>query len=160
LTRGSRGQRHRKRGRTPHDAFVVGHRRIARERADAQGAVAFLDAVERQVRDVHERARCHHARFHQIDERRAARKESRVFTRGDALARRHGRFGNDVRKRLHARAAISFAASRTASTMFGYAPHRQRLPLIASRIAASSLARPSAIAPTAESTCPAVQNPH
>ena len=44
--------------------------------------------------------------------------------------------------------------------MFGYAPHRHRLPLENSRISASDPARPSASSPTADMIWPGVQNPH
>jgi hypothetical protein len=41
--------------------------------------------------------------------------------------------------------------------MLGYAPHRQMLPLINSRISSAVLAFPSAIKPAAEQICPGVQ---
>jgi hypothetical protein len=41
--------------------------------------------------------------------------------------------------------------------MLGYAPQRQMLPLISSRISSAVLALLSAISPTAEQICPEVQ---
>ena len=51
---------------------------------------------------------------------------------------------------------LSIACS-IAATMFGYAPQRQMLPLISSRISSAVFALPSAMSPTAEQICPGVQ---
>ena len=59
-----------------------------------------------------------------------------------------------VRKGIHARPP---RASWTAATMFGYAPQRQRLPLMHSRIEAASAGHPSLRRPTAETIWPGVQ---
>src|SRR5689334_3874221 len=101
--------------------------------------------------------------LHVVDEVSAARQEHRIGTlgdRGDGV----GDAGRAVvAERNH------WAASRIAATMFGYAAHRQRLPLMRSRISASDssgvcsrssvtwLGAPdltSSSMPTAEQICP------
>ena len=65
--------------------------------------------------------------------------------------------GTDVLERSHRYSLPRPATSRIAATMFGYAPQRQRLPLMNSRISSSEPARPSCSSATADMICPGVQ---
>src|SRR5579884_4269908 len=102
---------------------------------------------------------------HEIDEIRAAAEELGLRLVGDERDRARGIVRALVAERPHAR-----AASRTAATMFTYAPQRQRLPLMRSRISSSvsstapsgvtALGRPAATSSrraTAEQIWPGVQ---
>jgi hypothetical protein len=55
---------------------------------------------------------------------------------------------------------VGCVAVATAVTMLVYAPQRQMLPLIYSRISAGEPACPSAIHPTPDMIWPDVQQPH
>ena len=146
------------------DPRVGGEVAVAGAGADAQAAVGLLDPGRQQPGHVHQQVRRLHPEFHQVDQVGAAGEELRVRAAGQRDGA--GRVGGpDVVERLH-RAA---PASCTAATMFGYAPHRHRLPLIRSATSASlsdgspsvtRLGQPapySASAPTAEHTWPGVQ---
>jgi hypothetical protein len=89
---------------------------------------------------------------------RAARRPSRV----PAEPRRRrkwasGRAPYPRRSRGNGYSPDRPATSRIAATMFGYAPHRQRLPLMNSRISSSDPALPSSSSATADMICPGVQ---
>ena len=122
--------------------------------ADAQRPCArLLDRVVGEAGDVDEPLRLGHAELHQVDEVGAAAEVGGAVRRG---LDRGGRVaGPLVRERLHA------TVSAIAATMFGYAPQRQRLPLMRSRISGASSVAPSrsasAIIPTAEHSWPGVQ---
>ena len=82
---------------------------------------------------------------HQVELRRAAGEVRRVRVGAD---QRDG-LGRVVGARVYsngriATRSLACATSRIAATMFGYAPQRQRLPLMNSRISSSEPARPSA----------------
>ena len=119
----------------------------------AQPRGRLLDRVVGEARDVDEPQRLGHAELHQVDEVRAAAEERRAV--GGGGDRRGGVAGPLVGERLQD------ATSWIAATMFGYAPQRQRLPLMRSRISGASSGAPSASAsasiPTAEHSWPGVQ---
>ena len=122
--------------------------------ADAQAAAGErLDRVVGEARDVDQPLGRLDAELHQVDEVRAAAEVGRA---AGARARGGVRVGRAlVGEGLHG------ATSAIAATMFGYAPQRQRLPLMRSRISAASSVTPSASAsasmPTAEQSWPGVQ---
>ncbi len=141
-------------GRKPaRNRVVVCDVRVARERADAHDVAAHLDRGERQPRDVDHARGPFDVGLHQVDERRAARVEARRTGRGERAGIPARRRGDELERAHHA----APRAAATAATMFGYAPQRQMLPLIASRISSSVRACPSARTPTAERICPGVQ---
>jgi hypothetical protein len=104
---------------------------------DLNALILFL-AHLREIKavDVYERSRRLHSVLHQVDKIRAACKEFRAthcpevkrFRRSDCPL---------VLKRSHADTPL--ATARTAATMFGYAPHRQMLPLMRSQISSSDI---------------------
>ena len=125
-----------------------------RTAAPTRSAVGgLLDRVVGEAGDVDEPAGLGHAQLHQVDEVGAAAEVGGAVRGG---LDRGGRVaGPLVGERLHA------TVSAIAATMFGYAPQRQRLPLMRSRISGASSVAPSrsasAIIPTAEHSWPGVQ---
>ncbi len=115
---------------------------VARRRADAEAAVRRrLDRGERQTAHVDESRRPLDVELHEVEKRRAAGDEADVgaLLRGLRTCAgsdgRGGVGGADVVEVVHE------ACPRTrwiAATMFGYAPQRQMLPLIASFTSASA----------------------
>src|SRR5207237_7007654 len=96
----------------------------------------------------------------EIELGRAARE---VLSLGVGAHQRHSGghvVGTDVLEGSHRYSLPRPATSRIAATMFGYAPQRQRLPLMNSRISSSEPARPSCSSATADMICPGVQYPH
>src|SRR4029078_1916563 len=84
-----------------------------------------------QPADVDEPVRRLHAEAHEVDEGGAAAEEPRAGPVGQRGDRAVGVGRALVGERPHP------ATSRMAATMFTYAPQRQRLPLIRSRISSS-----------------------
>ena len=135
------------------DQRVRGEVGVADGGADPHAVGGLLDRVVGEAGDVDEARRLGHAQLHQVDEVGAAAEEGGAVRGG---LDRGGRVaGPLVRERLHA------TVSAIAATMFGYAPQRQRLPLMRSRISGASSVAPSrsasAIIPTAEHSWPGVQ---
>src|SRR5205085_6939350 len=115
------------------DAPVRGEVAVPHGGADAQAAaVRVVDRAVRKPRNVDEHVRPLDAEAHEVDEVRAAAQELRVRKcvdrRDCSCAVRRAL----VAKRLH------YATSSIAATMFGYAPQRQMLPLMRSRISCAS----------------------
>ena len=136
---------------------VKSDRRVRRERADAVvPARRAFDRSERELREIDDHLRTLDALLHQIDERRSACE----IARAALAARSHGRRLRRPRAPREGIHHVAFRPSCTARTMFGYAPHRQMLPLIASRTSSSVCARFSDASPTALMICPGVQKPH
>ena len=138
------------------DNRVIRKVAVRNERTDLQPAFCrLLDRLQRQTRDVDQPRRLLDVLLHQVDQVGAARDELcvRVGTR------RTQRVGDRACARVfeinHGRAP--FITCRIAATMFGYAPQRQRLPLISSRTSSLVFALPSASSPAAEQSCPGVQ---
>ena len=136
------------------DPGMLGDLGVRRHRVDAHAVLLDVDLAQVQPAHVHHVERLQHLDLHQIDERSAPGEECRVGPR----AALHCRF-NAVRALvgdpLHGY-TLPFAL-RTASTMLGYAPQRQMLPLIPSRISSSVRPPPSLSRPMAERICPGVQ---
>ena len=118
-----------------------------------------LDVRQGQARDVDQPARPLDVLLHQVDQVRAAGDELGRAVRGDLAHGGRHVAGPGVGKGVHRPAPLSPACitCSMAATMFGYAPHRQRLPLISSRMSSAVFARPSVIKPTAEQIWPGVQ---
>src|SRR5581483_9302976 len=107
---------------------------VARAGADAQAALRrVFDRLQAQVIHIDEPLRSFDARFHEIDEIRASADE--LAARADGAQRGIDRRGALVFERIHDHALR--AAWRIAATIFGYAPQRQMLPLMRSRISVS-----------------------
>src|SRR5580704_1237159 len=140
----------------------AGHITHPGQRPDPQPAVwQVLDQVQRQVVDVDQQPRPQHVLAHQVHLGSAAGQERAVRALPDQRDRGTGVDGPYVAERPHHRSPP--AASRTpqiAARMFGYAAHRQILPLIHSAISASSPAWPSSSSFTADMIWPGVQYPH
>jgi hypothetical protein len=115
---------------------VRGEVAVADGGADAQPAAGqLLDVVVRQSGDVDEDVRALDAELHEVDEVRPAAEVAGARSgRVEERERAGGVPGALVGERLHP------AASEMAGTMFVYAPQRHRLPLMRSRISASSSA--------------------
>src|SRR6266853_1423815 len=132
------------------------------QRSDPQPAVRqVLDQVQRQVIDVDQQSRPQHVLAHQVYLGAAAGQERAVRALPDQRDRGTGVGSPYVAERPHHRSPP--AASRTpriTARMFGYAAHRQILPLIHSAISASSPAWPSSSSFTADMIWPGVQYPH
>ena len=112
-----------------------------RERADAQCVVTELYAGEVEPSDVDESARPDDPQLHDREERLTARERLRLRV-GERVERLVERRGPDVLDRGGDHAAASSrsvaAAARTESTIDWYPVQRQKLPLSARRIVASS----------------------
>src|SRR5207248_10016068 len=96
----------------------------------------LFDLRERETIDVDQRVMRFHAHFHQIDQVRSAAEKFCVRFRSNA---RKGFIwiGNArIGEWIHTLPLASLIAAR----IFGYAPHRQMLPLMNSRISSSLLA--------------------
>src|SRR5580704_7512565 len=162
LRRRAQHQRLRDHREPFHHPGRAGHLTHPGQRPDPQPAVRqVLDAVQRQVVDVDQQPRPQHVLAHQIHLGGTAGQERAVRALPDQRDRGTGVAGPDIAERPHHRSLP--AASRTpriAARMFGYAAHRQILPLIHSAISPSSPAWPSSSSFTADMICPGVQYPH
>src|SRR5947209_18514832 len=87
-----------------------------------------------------------HVLLHQVDEVGTARNEFGVRIGSDPSHRVRNVIGPCLLKADHACSIACWIAA----TMLGYAPHRQILPLMSSRISSALFALPSAIRPAAE----------
>ena len=151
LRRGAGEQRLGERREALLHLWMRGDFAVGRASADPQAVGPRLDAAQIQPRDVHQARGIEHLQLHQIDERCPTGEEGRARPCSDCI--------------LHARCALVAEVAhqplprrrRTAAQMFGYAPQRQMLPLIPSRMAPSLSATPSASSATAERICPGVQ---
>src|SRR5216683_557482 len=126
------------------DARVIGEIAIGNQRADPQAAVLrLLDLVERQMRDVDEPRWTRNILLHQVDQVGTPGDEFRARVRcnlahgvGDVACAR-------ISEIVHRFASPDFPValpdmtSWMAATMLGYAPQRQILPLISSRISSA-----------------------
>src|SRR5579859_3936923 len=141
---------------------LTGHITHPGQRPDPQPAVRqVLDQVQWQVVDVDQQSRPQHVLARQVNLGGAAGQERAVRARPGQRDRGTGVDGPYVAERPHHRSPP--AASRTAriaARMFGYAAHRQILPLIHSAISASLPAWPSSRSFTADMIWPGVQYPH
>src|SRR5689334_3475490 len=134
------------------DVAVTGHG------ADAHAARMLVYGVHGHAVDVHQLRRRVHAHAHEVDKIGAPAQKP-----GAGLGRAGDRIGHGgsprVVERLHAPSRC--AAAFTASTMPTYAPQRQMLPLMRSRISSSvrsTFARfASSSSATAEQIWPGVQ---
>src|SRR5512138_2102716 len=117
---------------------------VARERTDHETSPLFADLAQCQRGEIDHRGRSHDLEAQQIDHGGAAGEIRGVGTRRLDRGLDGGRAR--VLERLHVR---TFRAAWIAATMFGYAPHRHRLPLIWSRTSSSVVAVPSASNATA-----------
>src|SRR5215211_4786374 len=135
---------------------MLGNIGISGESADANTAAVrqFFDLRKRQTVDVDELRRPLNTHFHEVDQVRAAREKLRARVRCAGLCRLLRVSRARISERIH---VLFPAASLIASTIFGYAPQRQRLPLIHSRISSSLFTCPSLMQATAEQICPGVQ---
>ena len=114
------------------------------QRADVQRVLVDGDPAQRQAADVDQPVRVDHAVLqHQVELGGAAGQVGgRPGRRSPSRPRRPTSSGRTYSNGSHRYAPLS-ATSRIAATMFGYAPQRQRLPLMYSRISSSEPARPS-----------------
>ena len=134
--------------------WVIGKIGIAHECPDAKpAACGLLDLVERKPCEVDQLGRPLDVHLHQVHEICAAGDEFRPRVRGHLA---HG-VGNIHRTRILKADHDCPIACWMAATMLVYAPQRQMLPLINSRICSGVFARPSAINPAAEQIWPGVQ---
>ena len=140
----------------------AGHVTHPGQRPDPQPAVRqVLDQVQRQVVDVDQQPWPQHVLAHQVHLGSAAGQERAVRALPDQRDRPTGVDGPYITEWPHHRSPPT--ASRTpriAARIFGYAAHRQILPLIHSAISASSPAWPSSSSFTADMIWPGVQYPH
>ena len=126
-----------------------------RQGTDANASIrCHVDRCERQTADVDERRRSCDVELDQIDDVGTARQERGVGQCRDCSDRVVRSLRTRIGERAH---QVRPAAALTAATILVYAPQRQMLPLMYSRISASERVRPSAIKPTAEHICPGVQ---
>src|SRR3954451_16030510 len=126
---------------------------ITCESADANTAAIrqLLDLGKRQPIDIDELRWPLDAHFHQVDQVRSAGEKLRARVRRRRTRRLLRISRACVSEWIHAPAAAFLPPTDLiASTMFGYAPQRQRLPLIHSRISSSLRACPSPMHATAE----------
>ena len=127
-----------------------------RQRSDVKRVVDTLDAPKRQACDVDQPARGDHGVLQQqVEMRRAARQNDAVRSAPTSRPR--------LRRPLRERTRTSSSGAPRRrdlvdrSDNVGIGAHRQRLPLMYSRICASEPARPSSRSATADKICPAVQ---
>ena len=133
---------------------MIGEVGIRHERADADAAVRCLfNLVQRQTRNIDQSRGAFDIFLHQVDQIGAACDELRSRI-GRHLPHRVGDVVGSCVLEIDHDFSI---ACWIAATMFGYAPQRQMLPLISSRISSAVFALPSAMSPTAEQICPGVQ---
>ena len=134
------------------DQRVIGEIGIRHERADPQSSVGGLfDGLERQPRNVDQPCRPFDVLFHQVDQIGAARDEFRFWIGGD-LAHRVGDVGGPRILEIDHDCPI---ACWIAATMLGYAPQRQMLPLMSSRISSALFALPRRSGPRPSRSVPA-----
>ena len=154
LLRGAGQQRARQHRIAPLHHWVIGKIGVAHERPDAKAAACgLLDLVERKPGDVDQLRRPLDVHLHQVDQIGAAGDEFRPRARGHLA---HG-VGDIRRTRILEVDHDCPIACWIAATMLVYAPQRQMLPLISSRICSGVFALPSAISPAAEQIWPGVQ---
>src|ERR1043166_3505210 len=147
--------------RLAHHRVTLAHQRVlggvavANHRADPHTARVLFDCREREAMDIDQHSRRFRAHAHEVDQIRAT---AEIFRPG--LGNRDQRVGNAGGPRVleGPHTPSRRATSRTAATMPSYAPQRQMLPLMRSRISASvSAAWPrltSASRPTADTLWP------
>src|SRR3954453_5694400 len=136
---------------------MVGQVAVRHERADAQPpARGFLDSPEWQMRDVDEPPGALNIVLHQVQYVGAPSDESGVRI-GSDLSESVADIGRLGKLKVdHGLLLIAAMACWIAATILGYAPQRQILPLISSRISSSVCARPSLIRATADMIWPGV----
>src|ERR1700690_4307202 len=132
---------------------MIGEVAVADQRANEDASVGrVFDFCEVEAGDVDESARLLDVVLHEIDEVGAAA-EKLCAARGDGVESLIRCGYALIGEWIHAGSPFLFAtleeivkpaAARTAATMFGYAPHRQMLPLMRSRISSSVRAGPEA----------------
>ncbi len=144
----AREQRLGQQGVARDDVGVPGQIAVPHHGADVQPVVRDLDLPERQRVDVDELRRLEHVELHEIEQRGAPRDEGGI---GRRARRDDGRVdGRDLEIANGPHAPQPLRTLSMAATMFGYAPQRQRLPLICSRMSSADRACPSASRPTAD----------
>src|SRR5260370_37798279 len=134
---------------------MIGEVGIWHECADPQSSIGrLLDSLERQPRDVDQARWAFDILLHQVDQVGAARDELRRRISGH-LAHR---IGDVVRASVLEIDHDRPIACWIAATVLGYAPQRQILPLMSSRISPALFALPSALSAAAARLRPGVRS--